>query len=181
MGDAQACGAHSLGFRHEIEGVGIPVAVGLLYIGGQVVKRITEAQLDPKPEKLFFVTDKVVLVSRPDKLLDVVGEGGIIKLMDISQIDNLFNQGKLLFGERSVITNNGCDLLHRNTDGFDKIGLCHATGFHHGVFDDQSDGKDEKERRIKASGLSAEGKQKKRYKRQKGVPAVGAEEAYHNA
>ena len=48
MGDAVSGGADTLCFRHQIEGVRIPVAGGLFYIGGELFTRVPQAQVYPE-------------------------------------------------------------------------------------------------------------------------------------
>lgn len=83
VGDAKVRGADTLSLRYQIERVGIPVAVSLLHIGGQIVAGVAQTQIQPEPEKLFFVGDEVVLMPRPHKLLDVIRETGVVEFMDV--------------------------------------------------------------------------------------------------
>ncbi|MDE7246403.1 MAG: hypothetical protein K2N43_00800, partial [Lachnospiraceae bacterium] len=55
---------------------------------------------------------QIILISCPDKFLDIVGEGGIVDLVDLSNINKNLDQGQLFFRERAVITNNSRNLLH---------------------------------------------------------------------
>lgn len=83
VGDTKVRGAHAFCFCYQIKGIGIPVAVSLFYISGQIVSGITQAQIQPEPEEFFFVGDEVVLVPGPHKLLDIIGETGVVELVDV--------------------------------------------------------------------------------------------------
>ena len=138
VGDSKIGGADTLGLRHQIEGVRIPVAIGLVYVGGQVVCGIAQAQTQPKPEKLSFVSGQIVLIAGPDKLFDVVREGGIVQFMDVGEIHHLLDQSQILRREFPVIADNSCDLLHGYADRFDEIRLFHLKSLHDRIFDDHS-------------------------------------------
>lgn len=95
--------------------------------------------------------------------------------MDVSQVHDFLDQGGLLRSEWSVITYNGCYLLHGDADGFDEIRLLYLKGTHHGIFDDGCTAQDQKEQRIDCLCFSAEANQQKRQGKKKGIPAVGTE------
>lgn len=124
--------------------------------------------------------DQIVLIAGSDEFFDVVREGGIVEVTDVGEVYHLLYQGAFLFGKVSVITNNGCNLLHGNADGFNEIRLLHPESVHDRVLDDHGEKEGGKKRRIDGFCLVPETEQQEGQRQKKGIPAVGAEQAYHN-
>ncbi len=116
--------------------------------------------------------DQIVLVAGSDEFFDIVREGGIVEIVYVSQVYNLLYQSEFFVRQVSAVTNNGCDLLHGNADGFDEVWLLYMKSAHDRVLDDHGDKKRGEKRQVDGFCLAAETEQQKGHGEKKGIPAV---------